>query len=58
MDARILENEIRIRENMRQYSDRQAALSSNERIRSKAKSSHHWLKSLNNAFLLIAGRLD
>ena len=58
MDARMMENEVRIRANVRQYRDLQAALASNERIKMNAKSNHHWLRGLNNAILLIAGRLD
>ncbi len=56
MDAKIMENEAKIQANMRQYRDRQA-LASDERIRRCGKSRGHWLKGLNNAVLLIIGRL-
>lgn len=56
MDARLMENEAMIRENVRQYRDRQA-LASNERISRHGKSRGHWLKGLNHVLLLIIGRL-
>jgi hypothetical protein len=56
MDARIMENEARIRENVRQYRDRKA-ISSNKRIPTYGKTNGHWLKGLHHVLLLIMGRL-
>ena len=56
IDARIMENEAKIRENVRQYRDRKA-ISSIERIPADGKTHAHWLKGLNNAMMLIIERL-
>jgi hypothetical protein len=56
MDARIIENEMRIRANVRQYRDRKAISSKIENSRNR-RSNAHWLKGLNNALLMIIGRL-
>jgi len=56
MDAKIMENEARIRANVRQYRDREA-ISSNKKIPTYGKTNGHWLKGLHHVLLLIMGRL-
>lgn len=56
IDARIMENEAKIRENVRQYRDRKA-ISSIERMPADGKTHTHWLKGFYNALMLIIGRL-
>jgi hypothetical protein len=56
MDAKMMENEAMIRANVRQYRDLKA-ISSNQGVAIIGKSGAHWLKGLNNALMLIIGRL-
>lgn len=56
MDARLMENEAMIRANVRHYRDLKA-ISSGESTATYGKSSTHWLRGLNNALMLIIGRL-
>jgi hypothetical protein len=56
MDAKLMENEAMIRANVRHYRDLKA-ISSNEEVAEYGKSSAHWLKGLNNALMVIIGRL-
>lgn len=56
MDARLMENEAMIRANVRYYRDLKA-ISSGESTATYGKSSTHWLRGLNNALMLIIGRL-
>jgi len=53
MDARIMENEARVRASERQWRDRQALTSSERDVRKYASVRGKWLKGLSSALLLI-----
>ena len=57
MDAKIMENEAKIRANVRNYRDLKA-VSMSKGVAKHEKSKSNWPKDLNHAIMMIIGRLE